>query len=61
MKRVVNFRLGRGMLRERKKLMSPDNLIKTFKALGLTDEEILQKFRELLGVPIPSEKKELKP
>ena len=40
MKREINFRTGKGMATERRKVFTPENLIKVMKQIGMTDEEI---------------------
>ena len=39
----VNFRLGKGLSKERRRALSPTSLLKTMRWLGMSDEEIKAK------------------
>ena len=51
MKRELNFRLGRGLATETSKAFSVKSLIKTYRAMGLSNEVIYAKLNELNIVP----------
>lgn len=49
-----HFRMGRGLIRERKKAFSPNSILATLEFLGLTDDqkrELLQKMKATLRKP----------